>query len=153
MIAEVLLGRGERAYDYYRRLAPAFIEELEEIHCAEPYVYAQMIAGPDAAHCGQAKNSWLTGTAAWNYVAICHYMLGIRPEHHGLRVAPTIVREIGSYRVTRRCRGAEYVISVRCATDGLKPGLYMDGRRLPSDIVPYAEPGARVSVECIAHGC
>ena len=115
MIAEALLDRGERAYDYYRRIAPAFLEEFQEIHRAEPYVYAQMIAGPDAAHCGQAKNSWLTGTAAWNYVAICHYMLGIRPEHEGLRVAPAIVRQIGPYRVTRRCRGAEYVIDVGCA--------------------------------------
>ncbi len=153
MIAESLLGRGERAYDYYRRIAPAFLEEFQEIHRAEPYVYAQMIAGPDAANCGQAKNSWLTGTAAWNYVAICHYMLGIRPEHAGLRIAPAIVRQIGSYRVTRRCRGAEYAIFVSCANDGREPGLYVDGKRLTGDVVPYAQRGARVAVECILHGC
>ena len=80
MIAEALLGRGEQAYDYYRRLAPAFFDDCQEIHRTEPYVYAQMIAGPDAPRPGQAKNSWLTGTAAWNYAAITQFMLGIRPS-------------------------------------------------------------------------
>ena len=128
MIAEAILGRGSRAYDYYRRLAPAFIDDRQEIHRAEPYVYSQMIAGPDATCTGQAKNSWLTGTAAWNYVAVTHYLLGIRPEHHGLRIVPTIGGEVGSFQVTRHLRGAEYQIAVGPSKDGRRPGLYVDGQ-------------------------
>ena len=70
MIAETMIGRGDRAFDYYLRINPSAREELSELHRCEPYVYAQMIAGRDAATPGEAKNSWLTGTAAWNYVAI-----------------------------------------------------------------------------------
>jgi len=153
MIAEALAGRGANAYDYYRRIAPAFLGHVQERHRAEPYVYAQMIAGPDAPNRGQAKNSWLTGTAAWNYMAVTQYMLGIRPEHHGLLVAPAIAAEIGAYRVTRLCRGARYVIDVRCSDGNLERGVYVDGVRLESDIVPYREPGAVVYVECVTHGC
>ena len=153
MIAETLLGRGDRAYDYYRRLAPAFLDDHQENHRAEPYVYAQMIAGPDSVRSGQAKNSWLTGSAAWNYVAIAHYMLGIRPEHNGLRIAPAIAQSTGSFQVTRHCRGAEYKIFVNCANNAREPGLYVNGVRLDTDIVPYAEPGAHVAVECLIHGC
>ncbi len=153
MIAESLLGRGERAYDYYRRISPAFLDDRQQLHRTEPYVYAQMIAGPDSPCAGQAKNSWLTGTAAWNYVAITQHMLGVRPEHNGLRVAPTIAREIGSYRVVRHCRGAEYRIVVQCVADAQGPELIVDGTRLESDLVPYAKPGERVTVECFVHGC
>jgi cellobiose phosphorylase len=153
MIAEAKLQRGERAYDYYRRLAPAFLDDQQEVHHTEPYVYAQMVAGPDSARCGQAKNSWLTGTAAWNYAAITQFMLGIRPEHGGLRVAPVIAREIGPFQITRRCRGATYRIAVRCVGDDAETGLYVDGKRLSSEIIPYAEPGSRVEVECRSHGC
>jgi cellobiose phosphorylase len=116
-------------------------------------VYAQVIAGPDSKCSGQAKNSWLTGSAAWSYVAITHYMLGVRPEHGGLRIAPAIAREIGFFEVTRRCRGAEYVISVRCLKEGGLPEIFVNGERLEGNLVPYAERGARVNVECYVHGC
>jgi cellobiose phosphorylase len=153
MIAESLLGRGTRAYDYYRRLAPAFLEDYQDLRRTEPYVYAQMVAGPDAPHSGQAKNSWLTGTAAWNYAAITQFMLGIRAEHNGLRVAPTIASEIGSFQITRRCRGADYRISVRCVDDGAETGLFINGVRGDSDIIRYAEGGTSTMVECRVHGC
>jgi cellobiose phosphorylase len=153
MIAESLVGRGERAYDYYRRICPAYLQDEQEVHRTEPYVYAQTIAGPDAACSGQAKNSWLTGSAAWNYVAMTHYMLGIRPEHEGLRIAPTIAREVGSFQVTRHCRGAEYRISVRCVGDVGRPELFVGGVRLETSHVPYATPGSCVAVECFVHGC
>ena len=90
MIAETILGRGDRAYDYYLRINPSTREEISELHRCEPYVYAQMIAGRDAPTHGEAKNSWLSGTAAWNYVAISQWILGIRPELDGLRVDPCI---------------------------------------------------------------
>ncbi len=79
MIAETEVGRGDKAFDYYKRINPSAREEISELHKCEPYVYAQMIAGKDAATHGEAKNSWLTGTAAWNYVAITQNILGYPP--------------------------------------------------------------------------
>ena len=90
MIAETMIGNGDQAYDYYLRINPSAREAISELHRCEPYVYAQMIAGRDAPTHGEAKNSWLTGTAAWNYVAITQWILGIRPAHNGLEVAPVI---------------------------------------------------------------
>ncbi|HEY4690540.1 MAG TPA: glycosyl transferase, partial [Anaerolineae bacterium] len=90
MIAETMVGRGDRAHDYYLRINPSAREELSDLHKCEPYVYAQMIAGRDAPSYGEAKNSWLTGAAAWNYVAITQWILGIRPGYDGLQVAPVI---------------------------------------------------------------
>ena len=79
MIAETMIGRGDKAHDYYSRINPSAREEISDVHKCEPYIYAQMIAGKDAPTHGEAKNSWLTGTAAWNYVAITQWILGIRP--------------------------------------------------------------------------
>ncbi|NLP35599.1 MAG: glycosyl transferase, partial [Clostridiales bacterium] len=93
MIAEALVGRGDKAFDYYSRIAPAYTEEFSEIHRLEPYVYAQMVAGKDASRFGEAKNSWLTGTASWNFVAISQYILGIKPEYDGLMIDPSIPKE------------------------------------------------------------
>ena len=90
IIAETVLGRGDRAFEYYKKIAPAYLEEISEVHRLEPYVYAQMIAGKDAVRHGEAKNSWLTGTAAWNFVAISQYLLGVRPDYDGLRVHPCL---------------------------------------------------------------
>ncbi len=90
MIAETVIGRGDRAFEYWKKIAPAYLEEQSEVHRLEPYVYAQMIAGKDAVRHGEAKNSWLTGTAAWNFVAISQYLLGVRPDFDGLRVHPCI---------------------------------------------------------------
>jgi cellobiose phosphorylase len=113
MIAEAVLGRGDRAFEYYRKIAPTYREEISDIHRAEPYVYAQMIAGKDAGRHGEAKNSWLTGAAPWNFVAISQWILGIRPEHEGLLIDPCIPRDWDGFRVTRQFRGARYLITVR----------------------------------------
>ncbi|HOQ99276.1 MAG TPA: glycosyl transferase [Anaerolineae bacterium] len=113
MIAEARLGRGEHAFDYYLRINPSAREGISDLHRCEPYVYAQMIAGRDAPDFGQAKNSWLTGTAAWNLVAIQQWILGVRPEHDGLVIDPCIPREWDGFQVTRRFRGATYAIAVR----------------------------------------
>ncbi|HEY5959884.1 MAG TPA: glycosyl transferase, partial [Polyangiaceae bacterium] len=113
MIAETVIGRGDKAFDYYKRIAPAYVEEISDLHRTEPYVYSQMVAGKDAqGKAGEAKNSWLTGTAAWNYVAISQHMLGIRADYDGLIVSPCIGTEIGRFTVTRKWRGATYVINV-----------------------------------------
>ena len=113
MIAEAITGNGDGALDYYLRINPSAREEISDLHRCEPYVYAQMIAGRDAATPGEAKNSWLTGTAAWNMVAISQWILGIRPEHDGLRIEPVIPRSWTSFRASRRFRGTTYDIAVR----------------------------------------
>ncbi len=148
MIAETRIGRGDRAFDYYKRIAPAYLEEISDIHRTEPYVYSQMVAGRDAVREGEAKNSWLTGTAAWNYVAIAHYMLGIRPELDGLRVAPCIGSEISQFTVTRRCRDAVYHIRVTNSMTSGEPKLVVDGSPIEGTLVRYAEAGTTVEIEC-----
>ncbi len=112
-IAETVLGRGDRAFEVYSKIAPAYLEHISEIHRTEPYVYSQMIAGRDAVNFGEAKNSWLTGTAAWNYVAITQYILGIRPTHDGLMVDPCIPSSWDGFTVTRVFRGVKYNIQVQ----------------------------------------
>ena len=147
MIAETVIGRGDRAFAYWRKLAPAFREEVSEVHGLEPYVYAQMIAGRDAPRHGEAKNSWLTGTAAWNYVAITQHILGVRPELGGLRVHPCLPAALGALTITRRCRGAEYRIAVTNRGAGAAPALRVDGAPIAGTLVPWAPAGSVVRVE------
>jgi cellobiose phosphorylase len=151
IIGETVVGRGDRALEYYRKIAPAYLEDQSEIHRLEPYVYAQMVAGKDAPRHGEAKNSWLTGTAAWNFVALSQYLLGIRPDFDGLRVHPVIGRDIPSFTVTRKCRGAEYEVRVKNVSAGAKaPRLTVNGKAVEGDLVSYAPPGSRVVVDCEA---
>ena len=148
VIAETMIGRGDRAFEYYKKIAPAYLEEISEIHRLEPYVYAQMIGGKDAPRAGEAKNSWLTGTAAWNFVAVTQYLLGVRPDFEGLRVAPVIGKEVPGFTVTRNCRGATYVIKVKNSGSGGPAKLTVDGAPITGDLVPYAAPGATVHIDC-----
>ena len=111
-IAETRIGRGDRAFEIYRRTCPAYIEEISDIHRTEPYVYSQMIAGCDAPKHGEAKNSWLTGTAAWTFVNVSQYILGIRPSFDGLEIDPCIPSDLDGFTVTRKYRGAVYHIHV-----------------------------------------
>ncbi len=112
-IAETRIGRGNRAFEIYRRTCPAYIEDISDIHRTEPYVYSQMIAGKDAPKHGEAKNSWLTGTAAWTFVNVSQYILGIRPEFEGLLVEPCIPSQMDGFTVHRRYRGVLYHITVK----------------------------------------
>jgi cellobiose phosphorylase len=147
IIGETVLGRGDRAFDYWRRIAPAYREEISDVHRLEPYVYAQMIAGKEAVRHGEAKNSWLTGTAAWNFVAVSQYLLGVRPEHDGLVVDPQIGPDVPEFTVTRRARGATYVITVRnSGAPGRRARLTVDGVPVEGRLVPYAPAGATVHV-------
>lgn len=111
-IAETRIGRGDRAFEIYRRTCPAYIEDISEIHRTEPYVYSQMIAGKDAPKHGEAKNSWLTGTAAWTFVNVSQYILGIRPSFEGLEIDPCIPADMDGFTVTRKYRNATYHIHV-----------------------------------------
>jgi cellobiose phosphorylase len=148
IIAETAIGRGDRAFEYWKKIAPAYLEDISEIHRLEPYVYAQMIAGKDAVRHGEAKNSWLTGTAAWNFVTVSQYLLGIRPDYEGLRIRPCMGSAIANFTVTRKCRGGEYRIHVKNSGRGAAPKLSVDGKPLVGDLVPYAKPGSTVIVEC-----
>ncbi len=153
MIAEAVTGNGEGALDYYLRINPSAREAISEVHRCEPYVYAQMIAGRDAPTHGEAKNSWLTGTAAWNMVAISEWILGIRPEHDGLRVEPVIPASWTGFTATRRFRGTTYDIEVaRGAGDAADPPtgiqLVVDGRPIQGTRIPLPPSGTpRVRVE------
>ncbi|MCD6285970.1 MAG: glycosyl transferase [Anaerolineae bacterium] len=108
MIAETVVGRGDQAFDYYKRINPSAREEISDVHRCEPYVYCQTIAGRDTPKHGEAKNSWLSGTAAWNYVAITQWILGIRPTYEGLEIAPVIPVDWDGFRATRVFRGVTW---------------------------------------------
>jgi cellobiose phosphorylase len=143
MIAEAMVGRGDHAHDYYLRINPSAREEISEVHRCEPYVYAQMIAGRDAPTHGEAKNSWLTGTAAWNYVAITQWILGIRPTFDGLQVAPVIPRDWPGFAATRVFRGVTYRIQVERVGRGNEVSLTVDGQLLRGTVVPLPVDGRR----------
>lgn len=113
IIGEVVNGRPQDAFEHYRKIAPAYIEDISDIHRTEPYVYSQMIAGKEARRQGEAKNSWLTGTAAWNFVALSQYLCGIRPSYEGLIVEPRLPKHVKSAKITRKFRGVEYIINVK----------------------------------------
>lgn len=149
MIASAMVGDGDAAHDYYRRILPAAREAISEVHRCEPYVYAQMIAGKDAPTHGEAKNSWLTGTAAWNYVAITQWILGLRPDLDGLRVDPVLPTDWEGFTATRVFRGATYEVTVRKAAgvSGRVSSLVVDGSTVDGTLVPLAPAGATVRVE------
>jgi cellobiose phosphorylase len=141
IIAEAMAGNGDGAHDYYSRINPSAREAISDVHRCEPYVYAQMIAGRDAPTHGEAKNSWLTGTAAWNYYAIVQFILGIRPAYDGLQIAPAIPERWTGFRAVRRFRGVTYQITVRRAGTGNAVKLTVDGQAVEGDVVPAPADG------------
>jgi len=141
IIAETVVGRGKQAYDYYLRINPSAREDLSEVHRCEPYVYAQMIAGRDAACHGEAKNSWLTGAAAWSYVAVSQWILGIRPELDGLRIAPVIPESWSGFEAQRWFRGVDYHIHAKRVGPGKQTCLYLNGLPVETNILPTPLPG------------
>ncbi|MPZ67921.1 MAG: glycosyl transferase [Actinobacteria bacterium] len=152
MIAETLAGNDDRAFDYYLRINPSAREEISDVHRCEPYVYAQMIAGKDAAAPGEAKNSWLSGSAAWNFVAITQHILGIIPEYDGLRIDPHVPTDWGDFHMTRRFRGATYEINVTKPQGARARAtkIVVDGRPIDGNLVPQAPAGSTVRVEVSA---
>ena len=150
MIGEVRAGNAEAALDYYLRINPSQREAISEIHRCEPYVYAQMISGGEAAVQGEAKNSWLTGTAAWNLVAISQWILGIRAEHDGLRIDPMIPSGWTGFTATRRFRGATYRIKVvkPAGVTGRIASLTVDGQPIEGSLAPLpSEPGQTIEIQ------
>jgi len=148
IIAETRLGSGDQAHDYYTRINPSAREALGDLHRCEPYVYAQMIAGKDAPTHGEAKNSWLTGTAAWNYFAIVQWILGIRTELGGLTLAPVIPTTWPGFRATRVFRGVTYHIDVKREGKGSQASLEVDGIAIKGNtITPPSDGRKEVSVK------
>ena len=144
MIAETRLGHGDQAHDYYQRINPSAREAISELHRCEPYVYAQMIAGKDAPSFGEAKNSWLTGTAAWNYYAIVQWILGVCTTFDGLEIAPVIPMNWPGFTATRKFRGVVYKISVTRKGDGNQIALTVDGSPIEGNIVHLPTDGRKI---------
>ncbi len=141
--AETVVGHGDRAFDLYKKIAPAWREEISDKHKMEPYVYSQMIAGIDAPNFGQAKNSWLTGTAAWNYYVISNYILGVKPDWDGLCIDPCIPHDWEGYKVSRRFRGATYNVDIRNPEHvcrGVKR-VTVDGKAIDGNVLPVFADG------------
>jgi len=141
MIAETMLGDGGQAFDYYLRINPSARESIGVVHRCEPYVYAQMIAGKDAPTHGEAKNSWLTGTAAWNFYAITQSILGVRPTYDGLMVAPVVPPAWKGFTVSRAYQGVRYDIMVTRKGKGNSVRLTVDGRPVDGNVIPRPEAG------------
>ena len=138
-IAETIIGRGDRAFEIYQKTCPAYTEEVSEIHRTEPYVYSQMVAGRDAKFHGEAKNSWLTGTAAWTFVNISQYILGLYPTHTGLQINPCVPKDFGEFTLTRKFREGTYNIKVLNPNNiekGVK-SILVDGISIDGNIIPY----------------
>ena len=147
-IAETVLGRGDRAFEIYKKTCPAYVEEISEIHRTEPYVYSQMVAGRDAKFHGEAKNSWLTGTAAWTFANISQYILGVYPTHSGLQINPCVPKGFGDFTLTREYRGAVYHIQVLNPNNVEKGVVSMtvDGVTVDGNIIPYDASKKEVNV-------
>ena len=138
-IAETMIGRGGRAFEVYRKTCPAYVEEFSEIHRTEPYVYSQMVAGADACTPGEAKNSWLTGTAAWTFVNMSQHILGVYPTHKGLSIDPCVPDGFGDFTLTRKFREGTYhiqVVNPHNVEKGVK-SLTVDGQAVEGCVVPY----------------
>ena len=138
-IAETVIGRGGRAFEIYQKTCPAYVEEISEIHRTEPYVYSQMVAGKDAKFHGEAKNSWLTGTAAWTFVNISQYILGVYPTHTGLSIDPCVPKDFGDFELTRKFREGTYhiqVVNPEHVEKGIK-SITVDGQAVEGCIIPY----------------
>jgi cellobiose phosphorylase len=153
-LAWCLLGDGDRALKYYLSICPSAKESQIETYRSEPYVYAQMIAGPDAPVYGEAKNSWLTGTAAWTFVVASQGLLGIKPDYAGLRLDPCIPKDWSGFTVTRHFRGVQYHIRItnphgKCR--GIKT-LLVNGKKVAGNLIPFDASQKEVAVEAVLEG-
>ena len=143
IISETMVGNGDRAFDYYTRINPSARENIGELHRCEPYVFAQMIAGKDAPTHGEAKNSWLTGTAAWTYFTITQWILGIRTDYEGLVIDPCIPKGWDGFTVQRKFRKSFYAITVKNpkhVAKGIRE-ILVDGKKIGGNVLPVFGDG------------
>jgi cellobiose phosphorylase len=147
MIGEIRIGRPDRAFEYWKKIAPAYREEISELHRMEPYVYSQMIAGKGSRRHGEAKNSWLTGTAAWNFVALSQWILGIRPAFDGLIVEPRLPAHIKKAVIQRYFRCAHYHVEVENRKNDGPISLVVNGAPQQGTLVPAAPRGTNLYIQ------
>ena len=148
-VAAAMLGHGDDAYRYYRQILPLARTD-SDVYKVEPYVYPQNVCGPTHPSFGMARNAWLTGAAAWTFVAATQWILGIRPTFEGLKVAPAIPAAWPGFKARREFRGTAYDISVRRDGPGNSVSLVVGGVAVDGDVVPMPAPGtASVEVEAI----
>lgn len=151
IISETLLGNGDRAFDYYKKITPSYTEEISDLHKTEPYVYSQMIAGKDAFKPGESKNSWLSGTAAWTFYAATQYILGIQPQYDGLKIDPCIPKEWSEFEITRKFRNAVYNVKVSNpshVSKGIKK-LVVNEKEIDGNIIPIFPKGSNNVVQVV----
>jgi cellobiose phosphorylase len=136
---------------YYKQLLPTTKDQIQEIHRAEPYIYAQAIASKEHRDFGFARNSWLTGAASWNFVAATQYLLGIRPTYSGLMVDPCIPKDWGRYEVTRKFRGSTYHIVVKNPHHVSKgvSSIVINGKKISGNTIPAQRSQKLNEVEVI----
>ena len=150
MVAETKVGDGDKAFDYYKRICPSVREAISEVHRCEPYVYAQTIAGKQAATEGEAKNSWLTGTAAWNFTAITQYILGIKPSYTGLTMQPVFPTDWKELSARRLFRDVVYDIHMKRVGKGNAVEVSVDGKKIDGNTIPLPPKGTgSVKVEVL----
>ncbi len=150
-IAETMIGRGDRAFEVYSKIAPSYLEDISEIHKMEPYIYSQMIAGKDAVRHGEAKNSWLSGTASLNYVAVSQFILGVQPGFEGLKIDPCIPEDWDGFTITRKFRKATFIIEVKNpnhVSKGVK-SISVDNTTVEGNIIPVFEDNKEHKVKVI----
>lgn len=151
IIAEAILGRGDQAFEYYKAILPAAKNDISDIRKTEPYVYCQMIAGKEHTEFGEGKNSWLTGTAAWNLFAVTSYILGVRADYNGLQIDPAIPSSWDGFEVNRRFRNTTYHIQVKNpdhVSKGVKK-ITLDGKEIQGNIIPCQNDQQEHLVEVI----
>src|SRR3989339_87784 len=151
VIAECMLGRGDKAFKYYKAILPSAQNNLAEIRKTEPYVYCQMVAGPDHPDFGEGKNSWLTGSAAWNFVAATHWILGIRPDYDGLILNPCLPKKWEEVSIKLKIRETRYNIKIRNTFKvgkGIKV-MKIDGKLFDRALIPYFKDRKEHSIEAI----
>ena len=146
-----MVGRGTRAFELYKKITPSYLQDISDLHKTEPYVYSQMVAGKAAARPGEAKNSWLTGTAAWTFTTISQWILGIQPDYEGLKVDPCIPAEWDGFSIRRKFRGATYNIEIS-NPDRVEKGIKsitVDGKKISGNILPVFNDGAEHDVKVV----
>ncbi|MEK7375617.1 MAG: glycosyl transferase, partial [Candidatus Margulisiibacteriota bacterium] len=150
VIAECMMGRGNRAFEYYKSVLPP--SKDPDVRKTEPYVYCQMIAGRDHKDFGEGKNAWLTGSACWNFIAVSQWILGIRPEYGGLMIDPCIPASWNGFGVKRTFRGCDYNISVKNPnhiSKGIASSMTVDGKQIKGSIIPAFKDGKEHRIEVV----
>ncbi|MBR3146976.1 MAG: glycosyl transferase [Eubacterium sp.] len=151
VIAETILGHGDRAYSLFRKICPEYLEDISEVHRTEPYAFCQMVSGKAAPVKGEGKNSWLTGSASWGFTAVSQHILGIRPAMDGLVVDPCIPSDWKGFHAIRKFRGAVYNIDVENqhgAGSGVSE-ILVNGGKISGNVIPVSEAGSEVDVKVV----